>query len=45
MIIDKNATSEEDEFYGYLYYILRIQKRFITTKKNGLEHNIHIIDS
>ena len=33
MIIEKNTTPEEDEFYEYPYYIARIQRRFITTKK------------
>ena len=29
MIIEKNTTPEEDEFYEYPYYIARIQRRFI----------------
>ena len=29
----KNTAPEEDEFYEYPYYIARIQRRFITTKK------------
>ena len=33
MIIEKNTAPEEDEFYEYLYYIARIQRRFINTKK------------
>ena len=33
MIIEKNTTPEEDEFYEYPYYIARIQQRFITTKR------------
>ena len=33
MIIEKNTTPEEDEFYEYHYYIARIQRRFINTKK------------
>ena len=33
MIIEKNTTPEEDEFYEHRYYIARIQQRFITTKK------------
>ena len=33
VIIEKNTTLEEDEFYEYLYYIARIQRRFINTKK------------
>ena len=32
MIIEKNTTPEEDEFYEYPYYIVRIQRRFINTK-------------
>ena len=42
MIIEKNTTLEEDEFYDYPYYIARIQRRFLTSR---LEHNIHIIGS
>ena len=33
MIIEKNTTPEEDEFYEYPYYIAKIQRRFINTKK------------
>ena len=33
MIIEKNTTPEEDEFYEYRYYIARIQRQFINTKK------------
>ena len=33
MIIEKNTTPEEDEFYEYPYNIAKIQRRFITTKK------------
>ena len=33
MIIEKNTTPEEDEFHEYPYYIARIQRRFINTKK------------
>ena len=33
MIIEKNTAPEEDELYEYLYYIVRIQRRFITTKR------------
>ena len=33
MIIEKNTTPEKDEFYEYLYYIARIQRRFINTKR------------
>ena len=32
IIIKKNTTTEEDEFYGFPYYIARIQRRFIKTK-------------
>ena len=45
MIIEKNTAPEEDEFYEYPYYIVRIQRRFITTKNDGLRYNIHIIGS
>ena len=33
MIIEKNTTPEEDEFYEFPYYIARIQRRFIKTKR------------
>ena len=33
MIIEKNTAPEEDEFYEHLFYIARIQRRFITSKK------------
>ena len=33
MIIEKNTTPEEGEFYEYPHYIARIQRRFINTKK------------
>ena len=33
MAIEKNAAPEEGEFYEYPYYIARIQRRFITTKR------------
>ena len=33
MVIEKNAAPEEGEFYEYPYYIARIQRRFITTKR------------
>ena len=45
MIIEKNTAPEEDEFYEHLYYIARIQRRFITTKNDGLRHNTQIIGS
>ena len=32
MIIEKNTTPKENEFYEYPYYITRIQQRFIGTK-------------
>ena len=32
MIIEKNTTPKEDEFYEYPYYIARIQRQFINTK-------------
>ena len=33
MIIEKNTAPEEDEFHEYPFYIARIQRRFITTRK------------
>ena len=33
MIIEKNKAPEEDEFYEYPYYVARIQRRLINTKK------------
>ena len=33
MIIEKNTTSDKDEFYECPYYIARIRRRFITTKR------------
>ena len=33
MIIQKNTIPEEDEFEEYPYYIARIQRRFISTKR------------
>ena len=33
MITEKHTTPDEDEFYEYLYYLARIQWRFITTKR------------
>ena len=32
MIIEKNTTPEEDEFYEYPHYFARIQRRFVGTK-------------
>ena len=44
MITEKSTTPEEDEFYEYLYYVARKQRRqFINTKKHGLKHKIQII--
>ena len=45
VIIEKNTAPKEDEFYEYPYYIARIQRRFISTKRRWLRHNIRIIDS
>ena len=33
MIVEKNTAPEEDEFYEYPHYIVRIQRCFIITKK------------
>ena len=33
MIIEKNTAPKEDEFYEYPYYIARIQRQFINTKR------------
>ena len=33
MIIEKNTTHKNDEFYEYPYYIVRIERPFITTKR------------
>ena len=33
MISEKNFASKEDEFYEYPYNILRVQRRFINTKR------------
>ena len=48
MIIEKNTTPKEDEFYEYPYYIVRIQQRFISTKRRWFRaqypHHIFIID-
>ena len=33
MIVEKIAAPKEDEFYEYPYYIARIQRRFINTKR------------
>ena len=45
VIIEKNTAPKEDEFYEYSYYIARIQRRFISTKRRWRRHNIRIIDS
>ena len=37
MIIEKNTAPEEDEFYEYPYYIGRIQRRLICTKKRWVK--------
>ena len=34
MIVERNTTPEEDEFYEYPYYIARIQRRSINTEKH-----------
>ena len=44
MIIEKNAAPEEDEFYEYPYYIARIQRRFINTKRGWLKVQYPLID-
>ena len=33
MVVEKNTTPEEDDFYEYPYYIAKIQRRFISTKR------------
>ena len=32
-MIEKNTSPEEDEIYEFPYYVARIQRRFINTKK------------
>ena len=48
MIIEKNTTPEEDEFYEYPYYNARIQRRFINKKRRWFKaqypHHRFIID-
>ena len=48
MIIEKNTAPEKDEFYEYPYYIARMQRRFITTKRRWFKaqhpHHRTIID-
>ena len=41
MIIEKNTTPEEDEFYEYPYYISRIKRRFIGTKVRWFKAQYH----
>ena len=41
MNIEKNAALEEDEFYEYPYYIARIQRRSINTKRGWLKVQYH----
>ena len=49
MIIEKNATPEEDEFYEYPYYNARIQRMFISTKRRWFRaqypHHSFIIEA
>ena len=44
MIIKKNAIPEEDESYEYPYYIARIQRNFISTKRRWFTAQCPIID-
>ena len=48
MIIEKNTAFKEDEFYEFPYYIARIQRRFITTKRRWFKaqypHHSFIIE-
>ena len=48
MIIEKNTTPKEDEFYEYPCYIVRIQQRFISTRRRCFRaqypHHRFIID-
>ena len=48
MIIEKNTTPEKNDFYEYPYYISRIQRRFITTKRRWFRaqypHHILIVE-
>ena len=39
MIIEKNTVPEEDEFYECPYYIVRIQRRFIRTKRRWFDQH------
>ena len=45
MIIEKNTTPEEDEFYEYPYLFQEYRDGLLTQKGDGLGHNIHIIGS
>ena len=42
MIIEKNTAPKEDEFYECPYYIARIQRRFISTKRRYPHHRLII---
>ena len=45
MIIEKNTTTEEDEFYEYPPTTLRgYNDGLLTQKEDGLMHNTPIID-
>ena len=48
IIIEKNTTPKEDEFYEYPYYIVRIQQWFISTRRRCFRaqypHHRFIID-
>ena len=45
MIIEKNTTPEEDEFYEYPTILREYNNVLLAQKDDGLEHNIRIIDS
>ena len=45
VIIEKNTAPKEDEFYEYPYYIARIQRRFISTKRRWLRFIIEELDN
>ena len=40
-IIEKNTAPEENEFYEYPYYIARIQRQFINTKRRCFKAQYH----
>lgn len=42
MIVEKNTNPEEDEFYEFPYYTVRIHRWFITIKSNWVDWNIYI---